>query len=172
MQETQPKQKKYQPLVRPRQRKLAKALVENAILDNPKTLGEVVESAGYPATAGLHPKKIIMQKGTQEALREMGLKDALIKQGIDPHKIARKIDVLLEALDKEGNPDYTAIDKGLKHATGIYGVTEEPKETGSTYNFFFNPEIQEKIKVYEAQIKEVLSNVQPPKTNQETLEFK
>lgn len=88
------------------------------------------------------------------------LKSALEKQGITPAKIARKIDVLLEARDHLGNVDSGAVDKGLKHATNIYGVedlNEKPKSQ-TTYNFIFNSETQEKIKKIDAEIKAQLIN--------------
>lgn len=86
--------------------------------------------------------------------KRKSLKEALIDQGIDEKKIAEKIDVLLTA-SVDGIPDYNAIDKGLKHATNIYGVVEEPnqKPTGNTYNFIFSPEVQSDVKAIEDRIK-------------------
>jgi hypothetical protein len=97
------------------------------------------------------------------------LKSALIKQGITPEKIAEKIEVLLNATEpiyKNNNEtgeiehvgdktDFTAIDKGIKHATNIYGI-EDPSDkprNQTTYNFIFNAETQEKIQAIEAEIK-------------------
>ncbi len=81
------------------------------------------------------------------------LKEALIEQGIDEKKIALKVDELLN------NEDPNAIDKGLKHATNIYGVVDPQKqETGNTYNFLFSPETQADIKLLEDKIKARLLN--------------
>lgn len=80
------------------------------------------------------------------------LKQALEKQGVTPAKIAKKVDELLEAKGKDKNQ---AIDKGLKHATAIYGVVDEsdkPK-SNNTYNFIFNTETQAEIKQIEDKIK-------------------
>lgn len=79
------------------------------------------------------------------------LKSALEKQGVTPEKIARKIDSLLE------HEDPNAVDKGLKHATNIYGITDEPeKRPGNTYNFIFSEAVQKEVKEIEARIKEKL----------------
>jgi len=80
------------------------------------------------------------------------LKSALEKV-VTPEKVAEKINVLLEAKNGE-NPDYNAVDKGLKHATNIYGIEdggEKPK--GNTYNFIFSKEVQGKVREIEDQIK-------------------
>lgn len=87
------------------------------------------------------------------------LKQALIENGVTPEYIAKKVNVLLTATDKDGNQDFTAVDKGLKHATNIYGVedpADKPKSSNTTYNFIFSPEVQENIKHMEVKIKEQL----------------
>lgn len=89
------------------------------------------------------------------------LKSALQKKGITPEKIADKINVLLDAEDLEtGKKDYTAIDKGLKHAKEIYGVEsiEDKPKTNTTYNFIFNEDTQGKIKELNEAIKNKLLN--------------
>ncbi len=103
------------------------------------------------------------------------LKSALKKQGVTPEKIAKKVDELLEAVTpiyKNNNetgeielvgekPDFQAIDKGLKHATTIYGVEDlddkNPK-LQTTYNFIFSPKTQAEIKAIEQKIKDRLIN--------------
>lgn len=57
----------------PRQEKLAEAIIENASLDKPETLGVVLEKVGYaPTTAGARPGEVIEAKGVQEALEDRG----------------------------------------------------------------------------------------------------
>lgn len=88
-------------------------------------------------------------------IKRKSLKDALIEEGIDEKYLAQKVNVLLKAVDEKGQVDYTAVDKGLKHATSIYGVedpSDKPK-TNNTYNFIFSPEIQSDVKEIEARIK-------------------
>ena len=93
-------------------------------------------------------------------IKRKSLKEALFEEGIDEKKIAEKVGVLLEARDDKGNKDYTAIDKGLKHATNIYGVEnpEDKPKINATYNFIFNSETQEKIKIINEEIKNKLLN--------------
>lgn len=93
----------------------------------------------------------------------MSLREALIEQGITEKRIAEKIDVLLNATSQEGQPDFTAVDKGLKHATAIYGIIPDgPKVNQSvTYNFLFSKETQDQIAIINKTIKDKLINVQP-----------
>lgn len=87
-------------------------------------------------------------------VKRKSLKQALIDQGITENYLAEKVGVLLTATDEKGKEDYTAIDKGLKHATSIYGVIDPQKtEGGNTYNFLFNAEAQSDIKELEDKIK-------------------
>lgn len=90
------------------------------------------------------------------------LKSALENEGITPTFYAKKVKVLLNATDKEGQNDFTAIDKGLKHYETVSGIEdlEKPKQA-NTYNFFFNPEVQEQVREMENRIKLMLikSNV-------------
>lgn len=86
------------------------------------------------------------------------LKQALIDKGITEDYLAKKVETLLEAKDSEGQTDFTAVDKGLKHAASFYGVETEPDKpkSGNTYNFLFSPENQADIKAIEDKIKQRL----------------
>lgn len=114
-------------------------------------------------------------------IKRMSLKDALINQGIDEKRIAEKINVLLNAEKKTfrnnvstgeieeigSETDYTAVDKGLKHATAIYGVTQDTNKNqfNVTYNFLFSPETQSKIRAINEEIKAKLINNETNKEN-------
>lgn len=102
---------------------------------------------------------------------EKSLKEALLDAGITPNKIANKVNVLLDAekkiyrnnmktgkIEEVGTePHHEAIDKGLKHATAIFGVADPAmKPSGNTYNFFINPELRKKVDVVEEEIKQSL----------------
>ena len=92
-------------------------------------------------------------------VKRKSLKEALIAKGITEDYLADKVGVLLTATNEKGQEDYTAIDKGLKHATNIYGVVDPQKqEGGNTYNFLFSPETQADIKLLEDKIKARLLN--------------
>lgn len=86
------------------------------------------------------------------------LKSALEKEGITPIYVAKKINVLLTAVDEKGNNDYTAIDKGLKHTTNIYGIEDLEKPKDNVYNFFFEPKFQQNIKNYDQNFKNQIIN--------------
>lgn len=98
-------------------------------------------------------------------VKRQSLKSALIQEGIDEKKIAQKVSELLHAKTSQLEPDYNAIDKGLKHATNIYGVEDLEKPKGNTYNFILNAQFQERIKPLEEAYKEQFKNVKPPKEN-------
>lgn len=109
--------------------------------------------------------------------KRMSLREALIEQGITEKRIAEKIDVLLNAEKKTFRnnvttgeieeigceTDYAAVDKGLKHATAIYGITPEgPTNTlNVTYNFLFSADTQNRIKAINEEIKAKLINNEP-----------
>lgn len=168
MEEQKVKKTKRKPT--PKQIKGAQAVVENLLKDKPLTTGKVLENVGYGTTSQT-PANIIQSEGFQEALQSTGLQKALQKAGINPEKIAEKIGVLLDAhkvIYKNNNAtgeveevgkeiDFTAVDKGLKHATNIYGVLgEKDKPNTVVYNFFNNPTIQAQVKAFEDKVKEEL----------------
>lgn len=110
-----------------RQKKLAKAIVENAVAEKPKTMGELVENSGYSKnTATKQLPAVVNQKGVQDEIKTMI--GALKAQGITPVKIAEKINVLLNAEKKVRQiirgeltteyeeEDTNAIDKGITHS--------------------------------------------------------
>lgn len=164
----QPQQKGKKPTLR--QRKAAKAVVLNELSDSPLPTGQVLESVGY-GTIVQDPQRITESRGFKTALSELGLKEALVAQGINPEKIAEKIDVLLEAkkityrrneygeLEENGiEIDFTAVDKGLKHATAIYGIVpDKPPETKNIYNFIFDPGVQTQVDAINENIKNLLT---------------
>lgn len=92
-------------------------------------------------------------------VKRKSLKQALLDKGINEDYLAEKVNVLLNAIDEKGNEDYTAIDKGLKHATNIYGI-EDPFEKGkvnNTYNFLFTKEVKDEVNQIESIIKSKLT---------------
>ncbi len=155
-------------------------IVKNLLKSNPDTQAEVLANIGYSKGITETPSIVLNSSGFKEALAETGLRKALEEEGINSKKIAEKINVLLEAskpIFKNNNStgeieqvgeeiDYTAVDKGLKHATAIYGITdpEKPKEA-NVYNFFFEPTFQKNIKNYDENFKNQILNAQETKTN-------
>lgn len=95
--------------------------------------------------------------------KRKSLRQALIDKGITEDYLADKVDILLTAKDQNGLNDYTAIDKGLKHATSIYGIEDPDKpKNNNTYNFIFNKENQKDIIEIEERIKERLKQKYEP----------
>lgn len=132
--------------------------MENLLKDKPESTGVVLEKVGYAEGLAEQPNRILQSEGFQTALAETGLREALIAEGINPKKIAEKVNVLLNAKDVKGQSDFTAIDKGLKHATAIYGIVPEgDKPKGNTYNFIFSESVQKEIRKNEEVIKALLT---------------
>lgn len=148
--------------LKPKEKEFVKALVHKNNENGTETVKEVfgIENDNY---ARLKAHRLITKDNISQAIEveKETLKSALEKKGITPEKIADKINVLLDAEDIEtGKKDYTAIDKGLKHAKEIYGVEsgEDKPKTQTTYNFIFNAETQREIKDIEEKIKARLIN--------------
>lgn len=178
MEETTKKKPAKRPT--PRQRKAALEIVKNLLKDKPETEAKVLADIGYSKGITETPSMVTQSEGFQTALEETGLKAALIRQGITPDKISERINVLLHAkksIQKFSHEtgeteligeqdDYQAIDKGLSHATKIYGILDEtPKSpTGNTYNFIFSEDIRNKVNAIDAEIKEALIKPHVPIT--------
>jgi phage terminase small subunit len=81
-------------------------------------------------------------------IQQKSLKEALLAEGITPEYLAGKVNVLLQAKNGD-NPDVNAIDKGLKHATNIYGIEniEDKPKVNNTYNFIFSEEVQQQVRI-------------------------
>lgn len=155
----------------PRLRPKAKAFVDEYV----KTGNGTQAALKAYDIKGKHPEKIASAMATENlnkpsiadaiATHRKTLKQALIDRGIDEDYLAQKVDVLLTAMTPTGDKDFTAIDKGLKHATVIYGVQDPDapqKNGGNTYNFIFSPEVQSEVQEIEARIKaKLIKNVQP-----------
>jgi len=159
-------------------------MVLNAVSEKPVSTGQILKGVGYGFGFVNSPHRVLQSDGFQEALQDTGLLNALKAEGINPTRIASKINVLLNATKKQyrnnvsngevelfcEEPDYQAIDKGIKHATNIYGVVDD-KGTGeskNTYNFIFSPEVQNKVKIINEDIKKLLTNVPETKKDIET----
>jgi len=95
------------------------------------------------------------------------LKGALEAAGVTPDFLAKKVKQLLT--DKK---DYQAVDKGLTHATRIYGVTDDAKKnlTGNTYNILFAAETQETVKAFEEKLKEKMLGYVPEDKKSDSVE--
>lgn len=125
-----------------RQKLAAKAIVENLQLDNPKHLGEVLESVGYPSVSAETPARIIESLGFKQALYDLGLTEELISSA------------LVE--DIEAKPANRV--QELRLGAQILKMVDKPepvRPTGenTTYNFIFSKPVQEDVREIEDRIK-------------------
>lgn len=129
----------------PRQRRAAKAVIENALLDKPKSSAAVLESVGYGTGLQNQPNRVLQGEGFKKALAEFGLTEELITTA------------LVE--DIKAKPAQRVKELGLgADILGMRKHEEEPqqKSGGNTYNFIFSKDVQDRVKVIEAEIKQIL----------------
>jgi hypothetical protein len=55
-----------------RQQKLAQAIVENAVSDEPKPAGQLLENVGYSEHLAKQPGRVLQADGVQEELEKLG----------------------------------------------------------------------------------------------------
>lgn len=160
MQETtanQPKSRTKLPKLTRKQRGFVKDYVETENGTQAALKNYEIESSNPETVANAIAVENLQKPLIIKAIevKRKSLRQALIDKGINEDYLAEKVQVLLTGVDKEGNIDYTAVDKGLKHAESWYGVEsldDKPKSI-STYNFIFNEQTQAEIKEIESRIK-------------------
>jgi len=131
----------------PRQKKAAKAVIDNMLLDTPKSNGEVLKSVGYGTGLQNQPARVLQSEGFKAALAEYGLTEELITTS------------LVE--DIKAKPAMRVKELGLgAEILGMKKREEQPEANkgGNTYNFLFNAETQADIKKLEDTIKARLLN--------------
>lgn len=124
-----------------RQKRAAKAVVENMASSNPLPVGKVLANVGYGQIVQ-DPKRIIESAGFKAALAEFGLTEELITTS------------LVE--DIKAKPAARVKELGLgADILGMRKREEEPTKptSGNTYNFIFSPEVQKDVKEIEDRIK-------------------
>ena len=137
----------------PRQKKGAKALMDNLLKDKPESVGMVLKSVGYGTGLQNQPKRVLQSEGFKTALEEYGLTEELITTS------------LVE--DIKAKPKARVKELGL--GADILGMRkrEEPDKPKSTnvYNFIFNEQFKEKVKPLEDALIEQFKNVKPEETD-------
>lgn len=157
----------------PKQEKLAKALVDNAISNQPGTLKEILENTGYATDTAKTPNQIIDAPGVQDAIAEYTSEiiGAMEAQGITPFFVAGKIKELLNAKKitkvagqiESIEDNYQAIDKGITHAAkfglgGGYKTNDQPiAQQNVQINIFNKPEVREIVADFEEKLKAELT---------------
>lgn len=75
-----------------RQKKVAKLVVENSALDQPKTGGEIVESSGYGVSMKKNPQVILNSAGVLEELNNLGFSEEGAKQVVQEIMYNEEVD--------------------------------------------------------------------------------
>ena len=111
-----------------RQKKLAKAIVENAVAEKPKTAQALLENVGYATnTAEVKSKEIIESKGVQDEIKTLAAQipdDLLVERHLEllnkreVYKIGHGEDTEYEMSDQ---PETAAVSKGLEMAYKLKG---------------------------------------------------
>lgn len=129
----------------PRQKKAAKAVVENLASDKPLPTGQVLENVSYGKISG-QPSRILESAGFKQALRDMGLTEELITNALVDDIAAKPKQRIQE----------------LKLGAEILGMVKRDEEplknpTGNTYNFLFSDKVQVEVAQINDKIKEFLT---------------
>lgn len=126
--------------------------MENRILDNPKSTGEVLESVGYGFGLTNSPQRVTESIGFKQALRDLGLTEELITSSL--------------VQDIKAKPEKRI--QELKLGADILGMVkredEQTKKQNNTYNFLFSQETQQRIKEIDSIIKSQLIKHEPDTT--------
>lgn len=132
----------------PKQRKAAKSYIDNFLSGKPITTGQLLVNAGYGKGVAKTPDRIIESKGFKDSLAEFGLTEELITTAL--------------VTDIKAKP--TKRHQELKLGAEILGMVkreEKPVDNSkTTYNFIFSPEVQERVRLVNEDIKKMLIN--PP----------
>jgi hypothetical protein len=134
-----------------RQKKLAKAIVENLDKDKPKNAGEILESIGYSKNTAIGiSKEIIEGKGVIEELEKLGFSETKAKEVVGG---------ILANENEESNTRLKAADMVFKVNATYAPERSEVKQTNIQANFFFaNPKIMEATRIYEEALKQAIIN--------------
>lgn len=144
MNQTQPKRKKQAPT--PRQRKAAKAYIDNFLSGKPISTGLVWKSVGYGFGLQNTPSRVTEAQGFKAALAEFGLTEELITSA------------LVEDIKAKPEKRHQELKLGAE-ILGMVKREEAPKlENKTTYNFIFSPEVQDRVKHINEDIKRMLIN--------------
>ena len=177
---TEPKVIKARP--KPKQRKLAKALIANEISDKPVAIGQILKDTDYGLDQQRNPGRVIEQDGVQEALVEEAetMLAALKSQGVDPDLVANKIYELLNAevkikvVERKKQTRYItrvdtfAISKGIENAMKIglgggYKTAGTPAERPINFQLVNIPEVKILIQNMSVEIKKKIMEQFAPK---------
>lgn len=129
-----------------KQRAAAKAYIDNFLSGKPITTKAILENVGYSKAITINPQYVTESVGFKQSLAEFGLTEELITSSL-----------VIDIKDKKGKRH-----QELKLGAEILGMIkreEAPKlENKTTYNFIFSPEVQDRVKHINEDIKRMLIN--------------
>lgn len=132
----------------PKQKKAAKAYLDNFLSGKPISTGALLENIGYAPSVVKNPQLVTESQGFKDSLAEFGLTEELITSAL--------------VTDIKGKPMKRT--QELKLGAEILGMIkreEAPKsDVKNTYNFIFSQEVQSKVRDINEDIKRMLIN--PP----------
>lgn len=122
--------------------------MDNFLAGKPITTGQLLVNAGYGKGVAKTPERVIESQGFKESLAEFGLTEELITSAL--------------VSDIKAKPEKRT--QELKLGAEILGMVkreEKPVDNSkTTYNFIFSPEVQNRVKDINENIKQMLIN--PP----------
>lgn len=132
----------------PKQRAAARAYMDNFLAGKPITSGALLENVGYTQAVAKTPNRVLESPGFKESLAEFGLTEELITSAL--------------VSDIKTKPEKRV--QELKLGAEILGMVkreEKPVDNSkTTYNFIFSPEVQNRVRDINEDIKKMLIN--PP----------
>lgn len=151
MNQNQPQKKLQNPVKRnrkptQRQQAVAKGYIDNFLSGKPITTGQLLVNAGYGKGVAKTPARVLESEGFKESLAQLGLTEELITSSL--------------VSDIKAKPKARV--KELTLGANILGMVkrdEKPNpEQRNTYNFIFNADVQDKVRVINEDIKRMLIN--------------
>ena len=130
-----------------RQKKLAKAIVENLASDKPKTSGELLENVGYSEHLVKQPGRIIEAEGVQSELIALGFSEDNAKSVVG--------EVLLNQ-EEDANARLKAADMIFK-VNGTY-APEKSINLNANINAPITPKVKAVIGKFEDELFNTLAN--------------
>ena len=111
------------------------------------SVSKAMIEAGYTPASAKNPKNLTESVGFQQLCEENGLTKSLV------------IESLVEDINAKPQNRLGELNLAAK-ITGIVSTEDKPvSESKNTYNFIFSPEVQDRVKVINEDIKKLLTNV-------------
>ncbi len=113
-----------------KQKRVARLIIENTKLDNPKTGGEIVESSGYGVSMKKNPQVVLDSDGVKEELNNLGFSEEGAKQVVqkilydERVKADTRINAAKEVFKVHGS---YAPDKSINFNVGVKAIDPTDK---------------------------------------------